>query len=335
MVFFYLGIFVKVNLPDHVRHPCLDDLKAVFLQISFNIMIRARMEIQKIFSNDQHPRFLPGPVIPDGIHHMHRFPEALGRSADPVLLKAVDHQIHCLFKCLIGASLHGLIGADFPEQFLKHIDHRHRKGNPERRLKIHLITRMQVVAVLIVISQDRHLRKSRIVQCFPKQSAVVGQTAVTYIFSHGDSRVVHIVFSALQCGKRLSDHHLSRETDIVVHILLAEPDGCLPADFQRLCSKPLPLHRSRHNPRKCMGSIWHQYHFFFSVPIRKFHRIRLPELFCLKRFSLLLLKLPLHIQSFHKGTHTDPKRSLHITFIHLQHQRRLPGYFLHDPDDLI
>ena len=40
--------------------------------------------------------------------------------------------------------------------------------------------------VRVIIREDRHIGKSRVIQCFPKQSAVMGQAAVTDVLSGGD-----------------------------------------------------------------------------------------------------------------------------------------------------
>jgi len=42
------------------------------------------------------------------------------------------------------------------------------------------------VEVRVIIREDRHIGKSRVIQCFPKQSAVMGQAAVTDVLSGGD-----------------------------------------------------------------------------------------------------------------------------------------------------
>ncbi len=61
------------------------------------------------------------------------------------------------------------------------------------------------------------------------------QTAVTDVLTHTNGNLFALIFSAEQCFQRLTDDNLCRETNIIVHILLAEPNGFLSSDRKRLC----------------------------------------------------------------------------------------------------
>ena len=86
---------------------------------------------------------------------------------------------------------------------------------------------MQIMAVFVVVCQNRHLGKARVIQSFSQKSAVMGKTAVADIFPHSDSRMVRIIFSALQSGQGLSDDDLGRETDVIMYIFLSKTDSIL------------------------------------------------------------------------------------------------------------
>lgn len=51
-----LLILAEIRFPDNIRHPRLDNLKSIFLQVALNLMIRARMEIEEILADDQDAR---------------------------------------------------------------------------------------------------------------------------------------------------------------------------------------------------------------------------------------------------------------------------------------
>ena len=63
LIFPILHIPAKVGFLDHIRHLCLDDLKSVFFQICFNVMIGTGMEIQKVLSHNQNRRLSDRSVI--------------------------------------------------------------------------------------------------------------------------------------------------------------------------------------------------------------------------------------------------------------------------------
>ena len=67
-----LLILAEIRFPDNIRHPRLDNLKSIFLQVALNLMIRARMEIEEIFADDQDARARLAPVIFDRIHPLDR-----------------------------------------------------------------------------------------------------------------------------------------------------------------------------------------------------------------------------------------------------------------------
>ena len=43
------GVLVEVRLPNHVRHPGLDHLEAIFLQVRLYVVVGAGMEIEQVF----------------------------------------------------------------------------------------------------------------------------------------------------------------------------------------------------------------------------------------------------------------------------------------------
>ena len=67
-----LLILAEIRFPDNIRHPRLDNLKSIFLQVALNLMIRARMEIEEILADDQDARARLAPVIFDRIHPLDR-----------------------------------------------------------------------------------------------------------------------------------------------------------------------------------------------------------------------------------------------------------------------
>ena len=67
-----LLILAEIRFPDNIRHPRLDNLKTIFLQVALNLMIRARMKIEEILADDQNARARLAPVIFDRIHPLDR-----------------------------------------------------------------------------------------------------------------------------------------------------------------------------------------------------------------------------------------------------------------------
>ena len=67
-----LLVLAEIRLSDNIRHPRLDDLKSIFLQIALNLMVCTRMEIEEILADDQDARARLAPVIFDRIHPLDR-----------------------------------------------------------------------------------------------------------------------------------------------------------------------------------------------------------------------------------------------------------------------
>ena len=108
------------------------------------------------------------------------------------------------------------------------------------------------MAVLVIVGQNRNIRKSGIIQRLAQQRAVVRQSAVTDIFSHADGNLFVLVFSAHQRFQRLTNDNLRRKANIIVHILLAELDGSFSADRQRFRLDVLRTERRRHHAAECV-----------------------------------------------------------------------------------
>lgn len=121
MVFPNLGIQNEVNLSNDIGHPGFDDLKAVPLQIILDIVIRPRMEVQKILAHDQNLRPAVTAVIPHLFQDINRFGKAPLRTADAMLLQAVNKRVHSLFKGGVGTPRLQFIRPDLPQQFLHRI----------------------------------------------------------------------------------------------------------------------------------------------------------------------------------------------------------------------
>ena len=172
---------------------------------------------------------------------------------------------------------------------------------------------MKVVEVRVIIREDRHIGKSRVIKCFPKQSAVMGQAAVTDVLSGGNGNFFSVIFSALQSGKCLADDDLSREADVVMDILLSETDRLVTADRQRLRAESLLSHGCRHDAAEGMGGVRNQDDALFPVTLFVFYRVRIGEGVNLH----VLMFLPLHADRFNKGADTDPQRSLDLTLVEL------------------
>ena len=130
---------------------------------------------------------------------------------------------------------------------------------------------------MVVVGEDGNLREAGVVQRLPEQSAVVGKTAVSHVFSHADGHIFGVVFSALQSGEGFPDNHLGREADIVMHILLAVTDRFLPSQLQRFGAQPLTGKGGGHDPAECVGGVGNQNQLFL-IRSGEFYRVGLRKL---------------------------------------------------------
>ena len=266
-------------------------------------------------------------------------------------LQTIHDEIHRLAKCLIAASRNFLIRADLAKQLFQNIDHRKRSRQTDRRHKVHPEARMQIMIIDVIVRQNRHLRVAGVVKRLAKQRTVMGQAAVTDVFSHTDRRLRWHILTTPKCCQRLADDNLRRETDIVVDILLSEADRLFPADRQRNCPDSLCLQRRRHNPAERVGGVRDQNRALLAVFHLKFNRIWIRKFVNLPGFlnvwsqrsrpafisaarillsacSRLVLQplrhlplLPPHVDRLQEGTHPDPQRSLYLALVKFQDQR--------------
>ena len=190
---------------------------------------------------------------------------------------------------------------------------------------------MHLMGIYIVIRQYWNIGISCIIESLPQQSSIMGQTAITYVFPHTNCRMLHIIFSASESGKGFSDDNLCRKTNVIMYILFSETDGFFSTNFQWNSANSLGRKGCGHHPAESMGSIGNQYNFFFPAFFCKFYRIRIGQY----TDFLVCTAFVSHGNGFQKRTDTDAKRSLHITFIQFQNQRRLSGDFFHQTDNLI
>ena len=66
-----LGILVEVGFADDVGHTRLDDLQAVRLEIVLDVVVGPGMEVQQVFSHDEHLRARVRAVVANGSHDGH------------------------------------------------------------------------------------------------------------------------------------------------------------------------------------------------------------------------------------------------------------------------
>ena len=176
-----------------------------------------------------------------------------------------------------------------------------------------------MVSIHIIVGEHRNIFITGIVQRFSEQRTIMCKTTVPYIFSHTHCYLLSIIFSASQRCQCFADDNLCRETDIIMNILFSQTDGIFSSHFQWYCTDTLSGKSSRHNTAKCMRGIRYQYDSFFSALFCKFHWVRIRK----SMYFPMHMKFPAHLYCLYKGSHTNLQRSLHITFIQLQNQRRL------------
>ena len=102
---------------------------------------------------------------------------------------------------------------------------------------------MQIMIIHIIIGQNRNFLIACIIQSLPEKGTVMGQTAITDIFTHADRCFGWIVVTFFQGGKRFAYHNLSRKANIIMDIFFAETDCLLPTDLQGHCLQPLAGNR--------------------------------------------------------------------------------------------
>ena len=197
MVLPILRILGKIGLPDYIRHMSLNNLETVLLQVTLDVVVCPRMEIQQIFSHNQYLGALPATVIGNLLQIFNRLGKSLLGPRNPAALQALAQNVHPLLKSLIGAALLKLVGPDFPQKPFQGVNHRQGKGNPHGGYQVHLEARMNLVRILIIVGQNGDVGKARIIQGFAQQLAVMGQAAVSHIFSHSDGHMIQIVAPAL------------------------------------------------------------------------------------------------------------------------------------------
>ena len=133
---------------------------------------------------------------------------------------------------------------------------------------------MELVGVMVVVGEDGNLREAGVIQRLSEQPAVVGQAAVSHVFSHADGNVFGVIFPALESCECFSDDHLGRKADIVMYILLAVADRFLPSQLQRFGAQPLSGEGGGHDSAECVGGVGNQ-NQFFPVGGGEFYRIGL------------------------------------------------------------
>src|SRR5699024_1693759 len=101
MIFPDLGILIEISLSDNICHSGLNNLESVLFQISFNIMVCPRMEIQQIFTYDQYSGFRMRPVIFYLIHNVYSFLKAMSGSHYPMFFQTIYYLVQSFFKSLI------------------------------------------------------------------------------------------------------------------------------------------------------------------------------------------------------------------------------------------
>ena len=112
MIFSDLRTLIKISLSNDIGHLCFDDLKTILFQISFNLVVGSRMKIQKIFSYDQHFRFLNRTVICYLFHPVDGASKAFLSPGNTAKLQTGHQLVHGLFKCLVRASWNELVRTD-------------------------------------------------------------------------------------------------------------------------------------------------------------------------------------------------------------------------------
>ena len=239
MILFNLHVFIKIRFTNNICHTGFNDLKTIPFKIQFNIMVCTRMKIQKIFAHNKYLGTFFCPVIFYIIHHIDCFFKSDRSPAYAMRFKPTHYCIDSLFKGNVRTSSDFFVRTYLSKQFFKNIDHRKSEGNPHRREKIQFKTGMKLMIIHIIICKDRHIFKSGIIQSLSKKGSIVGKAAVTDIFSHTDSHMVCIIFSALQCCQSLSYDHLGRKTYIIIDILLSKMNRLFPSEFKRFCADSL------------------------------------------------------------------------------------------------
>ena len=116
-----------------------------------------------------------------------------------------------------------------------------------------------------------------------------------------------------------------------MYVQFPQTDSVLSSDGKRHRPDTLTGQSRRHDTTESMGGVRYQHHLLLPVLLRKLHRIRIVKLLRVQLFSALMT----HGNRLGKRAHTNTQRSLNVTLIQLQNQRRLSGYLFHEPDDLI
>ena len=139
------------------------NLKAVPLQISFNIVVRPRMEVQQIFPYNQNLRAFPAAVIGHLLHKLNGPGKAFLGPGDSMALQPIAQGVHSLLKGLIGASRRKFVWTNLSQQSLQGVNHRQGKGNAHGSHQVHLESRMNLMGILVIIGKNRHLPKARVI----------------------------------------------------------------------------------------------------------------------------------------------------------------------------
>ncbi len=163
LIFPNLRINVKIRLANDIRHTRLNNFKAIIFQIFLNIMVCARMEIEQIFAYNENRWSAFTTIIRYIAHDVNRAFESAAHTENAAVLHAVDHGIHRPLKGGIGTACNQLIRAHLAQQFFQNVNHWQGKRNIECRHQAHAEARMHVMAVLVIIGQNRNIRKARIV----------------------------------------------------------------------------------------------------------------------------------------------------------------------------
>ena len=167
------------------------DLEAVGLEVALDFAVCPRVEVQEVLSDDEHGRAGARAVVGHVLHQLYGLLEPPFRAVHAAFAHTVRNRLQACVECPLRAALLELVGPGLAQQLLHDVDHGQAHRNADGGCDAHFEARVHVVEVDVVVRDNRHVGKSRVVECLARERRVVGEPAVAYVLALSHWRRAH------------------------------------------------------------------------------------------------------------------------------------------------
>ena len=132
-VFRDLRTSIEVRLADDIGHLGFDDLESIVFEVSFDIVVRARVEIQQVFAHDEHARSQVRSVVLNCAHNVDSSFEAALCTRCAMMLEAEYDLVESALECFVSRSRYEFVWAHLAQQLFEGVDHGKAHGDSRSR----------------------------------------------------------------------------------------------------------------------------------------------------------------------------------------------------------